>query len=355
MKVLIVHPSFWCYGGAELCIVKLANYLKDKGHKVTILTTQMIPDIREDLKCDVQITSYKGDFFKDLKEHFNKIFKDYDVINFHNHPTELLLEERYPSVWFCNEPPDYVLDNGFLPRKEKIKILNTISKVIVSDERNARRFKHFYSIDPEIIHYGIDYEFWKNGIEDRYYFDTLFKFAILHSGMIHPRKNQFRSVELVNNLKEEIKELKLILSGTIVHKDYFLEIQNYIIKNNLEDLITFLGNVNRKTLRDLYKSVDVLIHPIKDQGGWLTPFEAMASGLPVIISTEANPSDIIKEKQIGIVVSNNNLEEALLEFYRNREKYKNMIRRGSSFVKYNLTWEKYSSNIEKILKEVAKQ
>jgi len=354
MRILIVHPSFWCYGGAELCIVKLANYLEDNGHKVTILTTQMIPDIREDLKCEIQITSHRVNFFKDLKEYFNKIFRDYDVINFHNHPSELLLEEKYPSVWFCNEPPDYVLDKGILPRKEKIRILNTISRVIVSDKRNARRFKHFYGIDPEIVHYGIDFEFWSNGQEDRYYFDTLYKFTILHSGMVHPRKNQFRSVLLLNNLKDKIKDLKLIFSGNIVHQKYFMDIQKYIEENNLQNKVKFLGGIDRRSLRDLYRSVDLLLHPIKDQGGWLTPFEAMASNLPVIISTEANPSDIIKENQIGIVVSNNDLEEAVLDYYRNEGKYKDMVRRGSSFVKYNLTWEKYSSNIEKILREVAK-
>ena len=31
VKVLIVNPTFYAYGGAERLIVKLANYLTDKG------------------------------------------------------------------------------------------------------------------------------------------------------------------------------------------------------------------------------------------------------------------------------------------------------------------------------------
>jgi len=354
MNILIVHPSFWCYGGAELCIVKLANYLEEVGHKVTILTTQVIPDVRDDLKCEIIIVEQEEDLFNDLKREFQDIYKDYDVINFHNHPTELLLDKRYPSVWYCNEPPDYVLDHGFLPKEEKIKVINTISKVIVADNRNASRFKHYYGITPEVVHYGVDWNFWSKGEEDRHYFNTIYKFAILHSGMVHPRKNQLRSLQLVDNLKDQIKDIKLIFSGTIVHGQYFREMEEFIKEHNLEELVMFLGGIDRENLRDLYKSVDLLLHPIKDQGGWLTPFEAMSAQLPVIISSEANPSDLIAREKIGVVSSINDLEKHVLDFYHNKQKYQDMILKASNYVRRKLTWKNYARGVERVLKEVVK-
>ena len=49
MHVLIIHPRVYFYGGAELVIVKLANYLAKHGHKTTFLTTEMIPEVENDL------------------------------------------------------------------------------------------------------------------------------------------------------------------------------------------------------------------------------------------------------------------------------------------------------------------
>jgi len=50
MKVLIVHPHMSLYGGAELVIVKLANYLTKNGIKNSILTLSMLDEIKKELK-----------------------------------------------------------------------------------------------------------------------------------------------------------------------------------------------------------------------------------------------------------------------------------------------------------------
>lgn len=351
MRVLIVHPSFYFYGGAELCIVKLANFLVERGHEVDILTYSMFPEIREDLKARVIFPKLSNNWLGSLTETFLNIYSNYDVINFHNHPSELLLPNKYPSVWYCNEP-ETVLRLGYLPREEKIHVLNTISKVVVSDSRNASRFKLHYGIEPEIVPYGVDYEFWSKGREDRRYWRTEDRFTLLHVAMIHPLKRQLESVKMVANLKKEIPSIKLILAGLVTDAEYFSNISKYIQDNSLEDNVEVVGMLRREFLRDLYSSCDLLLHPIKDQGGWLAPFEAMSSGLLVLVSTEANCSDIISENNIGLVASINQMEEKILEVYKNPEGYKDMKKRASEFVRHNLKWERYCSSMERILEGV---
>jgi len=346
MKILIVHPAFYCYGGAELCIEKLSNYLVDKGHEVDILTSMMIPEVKDDIKSKIVFT-------RNFEE-FKDIYKNYDVINFYNHPVELLLPEKYPSVWYCNEPPDSVLDKRILPNEEKDQATKTISRFIVADKRNAKRFKDFYSIDPDIVPYGVDYEFWSSGKENKFLFETERRFSILQVGMIHPRKNQSASVLALLKLKDQIPNIKLLFAGLIVDQNYFNMIYKFIQENKLEDQFQYIGNLDRKDLRDLYHSVDLLVHPIKDQGGWLSPFDAMASGLLVIISPEANPSEIIEENRIGIVCNPDNLEEPIIDISKNPEKYNKTREKASLYVKDNLSWEKYSERIKKILLEVKK-
>jgi len=50
MKVLIVHPGLSFYGGAEVVVVKLANYLKSRGIDTTVLTLSISDKVKADLK-----------------------------------------------------------------------------------------------------------------------------------------------------------------------------------------------------------------------------------------------------------------------------------------------------------------
>ena len=49
MKILLTHPRFEIYGGAEILLVKLINYLS-KNNKITLLTSAMNQEIEKDIK-----------------------------------------------------------------------------------------------------------------------------------------------------------------------------------------------------------------------------------------------------------------------------------------------------------------
>ena len=49
MKIMIIQPSIYMYGGAERQIVKLANHLTWNNHMVTIFTTGAVKDFKRDL------------------------------------------------------------------------------------------------------------------------------------------------------------------------------------------------------------------------------------------------------------------------------------------------------------------
>ena len=238
----------------------------------------------------------------DMKMKLNNIVLEYDVINFHNHPSELLLDIPYKSVWFCNEPPDEVLDGKELSKEEIDHVRKTITTVVVSDKKNAQRFQKVYGITPKIIPYGTDYEFWSNDEEDRRRWDNRGKFTIVHSAAIHRRKGQLETVKIFIELSKSIPNLKLYLAGMVMDGQYINEISKLARDAKVDpDSIIVTGMLTREELRSLYHSADVLLHPIGNQGGWLTPIDAMATGLPVVISKEANISDIILQNNLGYV------------------------------------------------------
>lgn len=352
MRILIVHPSFYVYGGAEYAITKFVNYATEKKHEIDILTISINPDVRDDIKCNKFI------FVNNLQELADKlasIYLEYNVINFYNHPTELMLGTKYPSVWYCNEPPDVVLDGNKLDDKDVKQVTDNIVSFVVADEFNAKRFKDVYSKDAKIIPYGVDYEFYSNGKADRWLWKTENSFAILHSAWIHPRKNQLKSLEVVKELKAKIPNVKLILCGQM-DANYANVLAKYIQDNDLVDnVIIYNGFMNREKLRDLYKSVDVLIHPIKGQGGALTPFEAMCARLPVVISKEAGCADVIYKNNLGYVIGywkgHTDVETYVNTIYNIYKGGSECTDDGEVYVKTNMSWKKYSDALLKVIKE----
>jgi glycosyltransferase involved in cell wall biosynthesis len=360
MRVLIVYPKFYIYGGAELLIVKLTNYLTKKGIPNAILTISMLPEIEKDL-LETRIIIQKTPeilfnifglkealaLHKGIRDNLN----NFDLINVHNYPAELSIFPLHkPTVWMCNEPPEVVLrlslEPSFLLKLAKRAILkfdkfvvrHYVKNVIVADEFNAKRFEKLYGLEPEIINYGIDYEFFSRGNSERakkrYSLNN--NFIILQVGMLTPLKNQMESVKTIEKLKDKIPHLKLILAGW-AEREYNLKLKKYIREKNLGKSVIFTGQLDRGEIRDLYHACDVFLHPIKPQGGWLAPFEALCAKKPIVVSPEMSASEIIKREKIGIVTDN--YPEVIIEIYRNMNKYFEIGERGGEWVKTNLSWD----------------
>jgi len=261
------------YGGAELVIVRLSQYLTRHNVKVDILTSSMIYSVRRELRKnkDVRVIVPKsalvGDPFVELSDWIKSYYPEYDIINFHNHPAEIMLyPEKHKSVWNCNEPPLQLL-YGAKPSAEYLEKVKTIDIVVVSDEMNRDRFFRLYGEDHDvrIVHYGVDYEYFSNGEKSKLP-NLENKFVVLHVGTIHDMKNQARSIEAIHRLRDKIPNIHLVLAGYIT-EPYIDKVQELINSLSLQDRVWITGSLPRDKLRDLYYSADVRLHPIKAQGG----------------------------------------------------------------------------------------
>ncbi|MBA3017811.1 MAG: glycosyltransferase family 4 protein [Proteobacteria bacterium] len=357
MRVLIVNPRIYVYGGAELLIVRLANYLTDKGIKNALLTTSIIPEVQTDLKGtdiiikDKPMSNVIGEILalnKGVRDNLN----NFDVINVHNFPAEFsIFPYNKPVVWMCNEPELYLslkLNPPFGTRLlyrslwpfDKFVVRFYIKNIAVSDIFNANRFRNLYRIVPHIINYGIDYKFFAQGEPEKAIkrFRLFNDFVVIQVGMLTPFKNQIESIKTVERLKLLIPNIKLVLAGEGEFK-YRSMLEKYIQERNLSANVIFAGHLKREELRDLYHACHVLLHPVKSQGGWLSPFEALCARKPIVVSTEMTASDIIKNEKIGIVTDN--FDEAIIDIYKNPDKYNEMADKGERWVRDNLSWDMF--------------
>lgn len=361
MRVLIVYPEIYVFGGAELVIVRLCNFLTKKGVNNALLTSSIIPEVDKQLNGTKIIVRKNPGInklyfiWKIVREFMN----EYDLINVHNFPTQFsAFLCNKPVVWMCNEPDILLGKQHATSFKEKLlfKLLflfekfvinHYIKSIIVSDNYNFERFRNAYKVNPYINYYGIDYDYFADGYSKTIKSELLLRdnYVILHAGMITHYKNQMESLRIINEVKKKIPNVLLVIAGYSID-NYKNECDKYIKENSLDHYVRFTGHLDKIKLREYYHACDVLLHPIRAQGGWLTPFEVLCAKKPIVVSPEMTASNIIMHEAIGVVTDN--YIEVIIDIYNNRDKYYKMALHGENWVKNNLSWDKYCEKILEI-------
>ena len=136
----------------------------------------------------------------------------------------------------------------------------------------------------------------------------------LFVGMLEKHKGIINLLNLFNELKYDLKA-RLIIAGGGSLKNY---IQNYIEKNSLGEMISFLGFVDQNKLYSLYSNALALIVPsIWPENAPLVTLEALSVGTPVIVSNKGGLPEIIRKMDVHLVFDNfSQLKDILLHFSR---------------------------------------
>lgn len=360
------------YGGAELLIVKLANYLIGRGIKNSILTLNISEEVKKELNAKTGIILPPpelrkiGNFIfvaKTLRRYLFENVEQFDVVNVHNFPAELsVMGCKKSIVWMCNEPPTVYFGSSFagsiarniVMKIDRFVVKNYMKSVAVADEFNAKRFEKLYKIKPQINYYGIDYDFFSKGNANRArkMFNLVKNdFTLLQVGMITLWKNQLESVKTLEKLKDKIKNIKLILAGK-GENEYEKILRKYVEEHGLEKHVIFTGHLPRTIIRDLYKACNVALFPIKSQGGWLSPFEAMCVSASIVVSPLITSANIIRKNKLGIVT--NNFSKSVMDIYNNPKYYHSMTKKAGLWVKKNLSWNGFCKRMTKCFEAASK-
>ncbi|MCL5985076.1 MAG: glycosyltransferase family 4 protein [Actinobacteria bacterium] len=172
------------------------------------------------------------------------------------------------------------------------------------------------------------------------------KFRVIFVGLLGVRKGVHFLLRAWRKLN--LKNAELILIGTI--EKYSRE----IILNELRktDNAIFLGGVDNPEFK--YRECDVFILPSIEDGFGQVVIEAMACGLPVIITENVGAKDCVRNGVDGVVIepfSIDSICESILFFYNNPDKIQNMGRNGGVQAQ-NFTWEAYQERFIKLFEEL---
>jgi glycosyltransferase involved in cell wall biosynthesis len=170
-------------------------------------------------------------------------------------------------------------------------------------------------------------------------------FRLLFVGQIGFRKGLRYILKAVKNLKDQGFNLDLILVGNI-DRDF----QEFL--NKYHGYFEYINFIPQEELLDLYNNSDVFIFPSLCEGSALVTYEAMACGLPLIVTE--NAGTIVTHSHDGLVVEPSNsdvIEEAILTLLENSSELLRMSK-NALITSKTYSWSNYSQRLINELEKV---
>ncbi len=338
MKILYVIPSL-STGGAELQTINQVNYLNETEGNVELLILSNKTENAHKLtlpKEKIHRYNVKGNvtlgtsfIMKALPMAFKlatllKKRKITDVIavlpasHFVMRLAKTLhqnirLHQYYRDVYFALYP----MNKGFK------KFFNSINRWLAEKSDNSSLFisqavkrdisSHFFTANPLVLSNSlppktIDAQKGKALLKS---FHIEAEYKILIPGRLHFKKGHslfFDAFEKFNSDKGP-KNVQVVLAGDGPERASLVDM---IKTNNLNQFVTFLGNVENSTLLSLYKCANLVVIPSLHEGFGNVAIEGLMQGSLLLVSNADGLGEIIRDGENGFVFEKGN-QIALLD------------------------------------------
>ncbi|GAA0747861.1 glycosyltransferase [Clostridium oceanicum] len=234
-------------------------------------------------------------------------------------------------------------------KKSVFKVLDKADKVItVSNKlKNIVSDTNFYhKID--VINNGID-------IEDTMVLNNdkaLEKIDVLSVSNLIKTKGIDLNIRAINVLVKKHPNIKYYIIGDGPEKEHLLEM---VKKYNLLKNIIFLGQLDHKKVMEYMSKCKVFSMPSWKEGFGVVYLEAMLQGKPVIGVKGEGIEDVINNKENGILVSPNNVEELVISIEKllDDKKYSNYVGNNAKLTVVNkFTWIRTAEKTLQIYNEI---
>ena len=392
MKIGILIHELLVEGGGERQALCLARALQKQGHEVVVYTcaydaANCFPEINRELKVrDVGRGAlawlHKPLFVRgyfDMRHVAAQVTEPAQVWNAHHWPAHwgaLRLQRKLGGavVWTCNDVPTFA-EQARHPRSLVAFLLaplywlyyrydraraREIDLVAFLSEFAERGFRAIYDTKTRVVRSGADPErFLPGGARDQvrarfgYRAD---EFVVLWLGIFMPHRRLEDAITAVARLKDKRLPVKLLLAGSDrSFPEYFRRLQQLARDRGVESEVTFAGYVADKDVRDFYCAADAFVFPNENQTWGLAVFEAMACGVPVLVSRGAAVHEVLTEGENALLFPAREPAalSAQLELLLTRPDVRaRLTQNGMQLVRTTYNWEAFARRMAAVFAEV---
>ena len=326
MKILHVIPSVsLVHGGPSRAIIDIERSLAARGVEVTTVTTNDDGDTRtlSVLSGQPVVTPYATRWYfprttvsfkisVGLGQWLRKNVKEFDVVHTHAlfsfAPVAAAYIARRAGVPYVLRPLGVLANYGMTQRRPLLKQASLAlveRRLIVSASAI-----HFTSLtemaDAEalgleckgvVIPLGIDLS---NPTKHRYIHNDDGAFNLLFLSRIDRKKNLEGLMKALNLILPKYPRLKINIAGDGDPR-YILMLHTLANQLGIEGHINWLGHLQGKAKREALEGASAFVLPSYSENFGISVVEALAAGLPCVVSREVAISDEIARVGAGIV------------------------------------------------------
>jgi glycosyltransferase involved in cell wall biosynthesis len=172
---------------------------------------------------------------------------------------------------------------------------------------------------------------------------------LISAGRLIERKGQQHLISAISLLRERGVDVQLLLVGT---GDREAALGQQVRDLGLEDQVELAGFVEWTQMPDLYRGSDVFVLPSYNEGMSIALLEAMATGLPVIVTNTGGALELVEEN--GLLVPWNDvakLAEAIAEVASSPERRRAMGVRSREIAE-RFGWDAVSRQYLELCREI---
>jgi glycosyltransferase involved in cell wall biosynthesis len=359
-------------GGDVYVCHMMCKYLHQRGHEVSILTTnfnadyEFIQNIQNEGISVVTIPfvfcSNLFVYSPDMKKWIHQNIKKFDIIHCHNYRSYQnmqisALAQRYKI-------PYIIQTHGDIPYFNQRTILKKIYDFFIGNQTLSKAGKIFaltnsektflsrHSVLPSkitIIPNGIEVSNQniineKGKFKERIGFSHYEKF-ILFIGRLHKTKGLDLLLDAFIHIHGVNNEIKLVIIGP--DYGYRKHIENRINSLNLNKDILILNYIDESAKNAAYHDADVFVTP-EYSGFPITFLEACSAGLPIVTTTHGDSLDWI-DGHVGFVVeaTASLIGSSILQILNDEVLHKKFAQNGREIIEELFNWQRIISLIEK--------
>lgn len=395
MKIAIIVRRLNVNGGTQRQAVSLARELQIMGHDVVLYTlacdpARCYPHILKDLKVKHAEEDFLpgGGLFTMLAKHSGMVRENFmakrlalmidpqtEVLNPHDGIADRVAHffkkhvKKTPVIWSMNDLPLYKWvrtknklvggNSGFkLTQRLAMALQDFLERrlfipaqdvIVVLDRFNQKLVKHYLGRESAVVRSGIDAREFRFKERKSITGKTV---RLLASGILFPHRRFEDAIEALPHLLAWDFDPHLTIIGeTSASPAYYEKLLTLMKKRGLSERVKFLGEVPESVLLEAYHHHDIFVFPNKLQTWGLAVFEAMISGMPVIVSRGAGVHEVLTDLKHCILVDPNdplNIARAARELILAPQLYENLSANGAAYIRNNFSWRNYAENMLKV-------
>ena len=309
---------WWClsYGGIETMLVNIINeQVREAEVSFVIINNKVEDELLQKIspranivRIDRPLGSKSFGFVLKLNRVLDRIHPD--IIHLHGSSLFNFLCPRWTPQACCTL---HDLPKGELG--SRLRWLSILQWAMSKDKGNVRcchRIRYIFSISQSVAdallkQYGLWSQVIPNGIIAERFRRRIQKsvdgcFRIVQvSRLDHEKKGQDLLIDAVNTLRRKgFGHLQLTLIGDGQSRAF---LQEKIKKLSLEDEIRLIGSQPQNYIARHLADYDLFVQPSRHEGFGLTVAEAMAAGVPVLVSSGQGPAEVIGNGRYGWLFS----------------------------------------------------